>query len=141
MSSFGFENAGHARWIPYFEYKCSSTESMQAIARFGEATSDNTAQLLLSRKILPSSHSSDPTFNPFAVNPRRYHAPSHSSRSHAAFTLSASALYFATSASRPRNSAASKNALIAQWCMNETIALSPPPRFRQSFQSARSPRQ
>src|SRR5450631_1684840 len=141
ISSFGLENAGHSRCIPYGEYKYLSTASMANFPRSEEAASDTTAQVLLSMKTLPSSFPLLPTFRPFAVMPRRYHSPSQSSRSHTFLTLSAIAEYFSASPVRPRNCAASTNARSAQWCMNDTIALSPPPRFRQSFQSARSPLQ
>ena len=110
-------------------------------ARSGDAASDTTAQVLLSMKILPSSFACVPILTPLAVMPRMYHSPSHSSFSHAARTFSASRQYFCASSVRPRNSAASTNARSAQWCRNETMALSPPPRFRQSFQSARRPLQ
>src|ERR1019366_8450845 len=141
MSSFGFENAGHSRCIPYGEYRYLSTASIASFPRSAEAASDTTAQELLSMKTLPSSFSLLPTFRPLAVIPRRYQSPSHSSRSHASLTLSAIVEYFSASPFRPRYSAASTNARSAQWCMNDTIALSPPPRFRQSFQSARRPLQ
>src|ERR1017187_863846 len=110
ISSFGLENAGHNRCIPYDEYKYLSTASMANFPRSGDAASDTTAQVLLSMKTLPSSFSLLPTFKPFAVIPRRYHSPSHSSRSHASLALSAIAQYFSTSAARPRYSAASTNA-------------------------------
>src|SRR5271169_3307849 len=114
---------------------------MATLPRSGDAASDTTAQVLLSMKTLPSSFSLLPTFNPFAVMPRKYHSPSQSSRSQASLTPSAIAEYFSASADRPRYPAASTNARSAQWSMNDTMALSPPPRFRQSFQSALSPLQ
>src|SRR5664279_2157868 len=97
ISSFGLENAGHNRCIPYGEYKYLSTASMADFPRSGEAASETTAQVLLSMKTLPSSFSLLPTFRPFAVMPRRYHSPSHSSRSHDSRTLSAMSEYFLTS--------------------------------------------
>ena len=69
-----------------------------------QAASDTTAHVLLSRKILPSSLSCVPILTPFAVMPRMYHSPSHSSLSQAARTFSAStAIPARVRRARPRN--------------------------------------
>lgn len=98
-----------------------------------------TAQVLDSMCTRPSRSLLVPIFRPSAVMPRIYHAPSHSSRLQTSRTRAAMASYFAASSSRPAARAASTKWPMAQTCRKLTIALSPPPRLRQSFQSARSP--
>src|SRR5512140_1992307 len=114
---------------------------MQLFPRSGDAASESTARLLLSRKIFPSEFAFEPIFAPFFVTPRIYHSPSQSLFSHIDFTFSASSAYLRTSASLFRCRAASRKFTSAQWWRNDTMALSPPPRLRQSFQSALNPLQ
>ena len=73
--------------------------------------------------------------------PRMYHLPSQRTDSLTFLTCSAILAYSAASFVSPSCPARAIKFRSAQWCRKLTMALSPPPRFRQSFQSARRPLQ
>ena len=124
---------------PQGVYSHSSTASMQESPCSRVAVPLTTAQVLLSICTLPSRASRDPMARPSAVKPRRNHSPSHSSFRQVSSMASFSFAYFSVSSARPSARAASRKWFVAQTSRKATIALSPPPRFRQSFQSARRP--